>query len=314
MGAFSSGFCTCPCRSACSSMRPYATESAGARVPAAGTGAPGPARQVVPLPDRACPVARADAAQRPAGRLPDPRPPGAVGRLRRGHRLVLHPRHVAGVRDRALVPGHRGYLHAWTRHPRARPRHGVQDQVAQPLLPGADVAAHLVELPRVRDEPHLPPPLHALPGGRPRGGAADRPAPEAAADTAAAHRQRAGDVPDHRGHRAHGHSPLPPRPDQYSHQRVDRGAVQASSRGGAQGGALRPPDDPVSRRSAGGVCALRRLVDLDRVDRFPVLRQLVGRAGRHADARRADGRRARLSHERALQPGSTRSRRSCTGA
>ena len=48
------------------------------------------------------------------------------------------------------------------------------------------------------------------------------------------------------------------------------------------------------------VSALRRLVDLDRVDRFPVLRQLVGRAGRHADARRADGRRARLSHERAL--------------
>ena len=85
----------------------------------------------------------------------------------------------------------------------------------KPLLPGADVAAHLVELPRVRDEPHLPPSLHALSGGRPRGGAADRPASEAAADTAAAHRQRAGDVSDHRGHRAHGHSPLPPGPDRH---------------------------------------------------------------------------------------------------
>ena len=54
--------------------------------------------------------------------------------------------------------------------------------VAQPLLPGADVAAHLVEPPRVRDEPHLSPSLHALPGGRPRGGAADRSAPEAPLD------------------------------------------------------------------------------------------------------------------------------------
>ena len=196
-------------------MRPYATESAGARVPAAGAGAQRSARQLVPLPDRAREAAPTDAAQRSAGRVSDPRPPGPVGRLRCGHRLVLHSWHVAGVRARALVSGHGGHLHPRARRPRAGPWPRVQDQVAQPLLPDTDLNAHLVELPRVRDEPHLPPSLHALPRGRPRGGAADRSAAEAAADTAAAHLQPAGDAADHRGHRAHGHPLLPPRSDQH---------------------------------------------------------------------------------------------------
>ena len=43
--------------------------------------------------------------------------------------------------------------------------HGTvfQDPLAQPLLPAASQPAVVVEPPRVRDEPHLPPPLHAAP-------------------------------------------------------------------------------------------------------------------------------------------------------
>ena len=267
-----------------------------------------------------CPIepaklARTDAAQRPAGRLPDARPPGAVGRLRRGDGLVLHAGHVAAVRGSRC-----GARARWGTFLRGLGTHELGHGTVFRtkwlnkffLVPMSMLTWWSYHEYAMSHTYHHRYTLY--PEGDREGGVADRPAAEAAADPATAHLQHAGHDPDRRRHRAHGHSPLPPRPDQHPHQRVDRGAVQGRPRGGAQGGALRPPHHPVPRIAAGGVGGDRRLVAIDRVHRLPVLRQLAGRPGGHPDAHRPDWTACPTSACACVPTGSIRSRRSCTGA
>ena len=58
--------------------------------------------------------------------------------------------------------------------PRARPRHRVPDEVAERTVPQDLQRTRVVELPRVRDEPHLSPRLYPAPARRQGGRASGR--------------------------------------------------------------------------------------------------------------------------------------------
>ena len=123
---------------------------------------------MVPQSDRPARVAQPDAAQRSQGVVSGRRTVAAGGRQRGAD---LAPVCAAGV-DRLCcraVPARHHGQHLRCGQPRTDPRHGVSHQGAQSGVQALLRIAHLVQLLRLRDEPHLSSPLHAAPERRPRG-------------------------------------------------------------------------------------------------------------------------------------------------
>ena len=75
------------------------------------------------------------------------------------------------------------------------PHDSVQDEVAQRILPAGLLLPGLDELRDLQVQPQLPPPLHALRGGGPRGGAAGHTIVAHPLPRAVVHAQRHGRIP-----------------------------------------------------------------------------------------------------------------------
>ena len=281
----------------------------GRRLPADGGGAARLSGQVVPVAGGAGTAARTDAAQRLARRRTQRRPPTAVGRDRRAGVAAVRGGAVAAVRAGADGARRGGLLLQGRGDPRARPRHGVPDQVAERAVHARVLPVRLRQRLRLQGESQLPPPLHAASRGRPRSGAAAEPHVSVRLPAAAIHGQHYRRLPVGRAvagaapARDHRRRPLSGRDRQgrRRRRRVDAGDLPRRAGDAAQcgvGGALHPALPGGRGRAADRA---GRADPGPAADRAPGRRPLAALAGGRADACRPARQRARLPPVRAQQ-------------